>query len=111
MSGQRKDVFKIFDSVTMPFAFLYSGIQVVFSESLKDFSDMFSVFGWRIRIDQNVVNIDKNTDVKEIRKDIIYKSLKRGGSVGKTKGHDCPFKGTILGSEDSLPFLTFVDSN
>ena len=35
--------------------------------------------------------------------------LESGQSIGETKGHNTPLKGTIAGTEGSLPFVPFMD--
>ena len=35
--------------------------------------------------------------------------LESGRSIGETEGHNAPLKGTITGTEGSLPFVPFMD--
>ena len=43
--------------------------------------------------------------VKEVAKDVIHETLESGGSVGKSEGHNQPFKRTIAGTESGFPFF------
>jgi hypothetical protein len=49
-------------------------------------------------------DIDHNTTIKHIAKDVTHEILKNCGTIGKTKRHDLPLKQTILGLKGSLPF-------
>jgi len=50
------------------------------------------MFGYVIGVDKYIIQIDHNTNIQEIGKKIIYKSLESCGSVGKTKGHYRPLE-------------------
>jgi len=43
-------------------------------------------------VDKDVIKIDYYTNIQEIRKDVIYKSLKDSENIGKTKRHHRLFK-------------------
>ena len=72
---------------------------------------MFSVFCRIVGVDENIIKVDDNGDVKHIRKDVVDKALESRGSVGKTKWHNVPFKGTIAGAECGLPFISFGNTD
>jgi hypothetical protein len=79
------------------------------SESSEDFSDLSLVLFFVIRVNEDVIQVYKDTDVEQVRKDVIHKSLKCSRSIGKSERHDTPFKGAILGLEHCFPFVTFSD--
>ena len=85
------------------------GVKSVLSESSEHLLDMFPVVVKIIRVDQNVVQINENAYIQEIRENVIHKMLKSGGGVGKSKGHNAPLKRTISSVEHSFPFGTFTD--
>ena len=43
--------------------------------------------------------------------DVVDKALESHGSIGKSKWHNMPFKGTIAGAECSFPFVTLSYSD
>ena len=47
--------------------------------------------------------------IKQVTEDVIHKTLKSGGHIRKSKGHDVPSKGGIAGVESSFPFIAFLD--
>ena len=73
----------------------------------KDFFDMLSIISYVIRIDQNIIEIDYYSYIKKARENVIHEMLEDSGSIGKTKGYDRPFKGSIVDMECGLLFVTF----
>ena len=71
----------------MEFTFLYFGIKISLVEILKYFFNILVVFRHVIRVDEYIIQIDHNIDVQNVRENVIYKSLKGCGSIGKTEGH------------------------
>ena len=59
---------------------------------LEYFLNMLVMFGHVIQVDEYIIKIDHNTNIQEIRENIVYKLLKDGKSIGKTKRHYKPFK-------------------
>ena len=45
-----------------------------------------------IQVDEYIVQIDHDTDIQEIRENVVYELLKGHGSIGKTERHYRPFK-------------------
>jgi hypothetical protein len=80
-------------------------------ESSEDFSDLSPVLFFIIGVNEDVVQVYKDADVKQVREDVIHKSLKCNRSIGKSERHDTPFKGAISGSECGFPFVTFSDTD
>ncbi len=65
------------------------------------------VFG----IDQDVIQLHHNKDIKLFSKDLVDVALKTGGCVGKSKGHYLVLEVTVSGAEGRLPLVTFSDSH
>jgi hypothetical protein len=110
-SVRGKDVSEVFHTVPVEFAFPGIGIQAMLPESAEDFFDMLFVLGHIVRVDQDVIEVDNDTDVEEVAKDVIHELLKGRRGIGKSKGHYQPFKRAIASAEGSLPFFTFCDVN
>jgi hypothetical protein len=79
------------------------------SESSEDFSDLSPLLFFIIGVNEDVVQVYKDADVEQVRKDVIHKSLKCSRSIGKSERHDTPFEGAVSGSECCFPFVTFSD--
>ena len=54
----------------------------MFAESSEYFPDMSMVFLREVGVDQNVVQIDDNTDVDHIEEDVIHKPLEGCWCIG-----------------------------
>jgi hypothetical protein len=72
---------------------------------------MFPVLRRVVGIDQDVVDIDNNANIKHIAENIIHETLKNHGTVGKTERHDLALKRTVSGLKGCLPFVSFRDSD
>ncbi len=62
-------------------------------------------------IDQDVIQIYHNEDIKLLSKDLIDITLKTSGCVGKSKGHYLVLKVAVSGAKSRLPLVTFSDSH
>jgi hypothetical protein len=81
------------------------------SESSEDFLDLGPVLFFVIGVNEDVVQVYKDADVEQVRKDVIHKSLKCSRSICNSQRHDTPFEGAVSGSEDCFPFVTFLDTD
>ena len=50
--------------------------------------------------------MSSNANIQEITEDVIHETLESCRSIGKSEGHNEPFKRTIVGSESDFPFIT-----
>ncbi|KIM63395.1 hypothetical protein SCLCIDRAFT_1173805, partial [Scleroderma citrinum Foug A] len=82
----------------MELTFLWLGKEIVLLEALEDFTD-------------DVIQIDDNADIEEIREDAIDELLESHGRICQAEGHDIPLKGTIPHAEHSFPFITFCNAD
>jgi hypothetical protein len=106
-----KDVSEVFHTVPVEFAFPGVGIQAMLPESVEDFFDMLFVLGHIIRVDQDVIKVDNDTDVEEVAEDVVHEVLEGHRGIGKSKGHYQPFKRAIASAEGGLLFFTFCNAN
>jgi len=74
------------------FAFLCFGIKTSLAETLEYFFYMPMMLGHVIQVDEYIIQIYYDTDIQNIRENVIHESLEGCGSVGKTKRHYRPFK-------------------
>ena len=58
---------------------------------------------------QDVIQIDDNADIEEIRKDAIDKSLESCRSICQAEGHDIPLEGPISCAERGFPFINLCN--
>ncbi len=68
---------------------------------------LVEVFG----IDQDVIQIHYNEDIKLFSKDLVDVALKTSGCVKKTEGHYLVLEVAVSGAEDYLSLVTFSDSH
>ena len=72
---------------------------------------MFFVFFGVVGIDQDAVKVNDDTDIEQITKNVVHETLEGCRSIGETKRHDEPLKGTIASMESGLPFITFSNAD
>src|SRR5467141_3038742 len=102
----RQHVSEVFAGSDMELTFVCTGKKSVSTESLEYFLNMSFVLGNVVRIDQDVVQIDDDYDVDHIHEDVVHKSLKSCWCISKPFRHYQPVKGTVSGSECTLPFVS-----
>ena len=95
----------------MELTLLWLGEEIVLSEVLEDFMDMFLMGLEVLGVYQDVIQIDDNTDIKEIHEDAIDKSVESCRSICQAKGHHIPLEGTIPHAERGFPFITFCNAD
>jgi hypothetical protein len=108
---QRKDVAEVFNRIAVEFAFLSFHIKLVFAESVENFFDVFPMFFRHVGIEADVINVDKDTNVEEVGKDVVHETLKGCGSIRQTERHNNPFKRTVACAESGFPLVAFTDSD
>ena len=72
----------------MEISFVSSGIETIFSETPEYLPDMFAMEFRIVEVDENIIQVDNNTDIKHVGEDIVHKSLKSGWSIGESERHD-----------------------
>jgi len=67
------------------FTFLCFGIKASLAEMLGYFFNIPVVFKHVTQVDEYTIQIDYNTDIQEIRENIVHELLKSYSNIGKTK--------------------------
>ena len=49
--------------------------------------------------------------MQEITEDVVHEMLESCGSIGKSEGHNEPFKRTVAGLESGFPFITVCNTD
>ena len=78
---------------------------------LEYFFNIPVMFRHVIRINEYIIQIDYDTNIQEVRENVIYELLKSYGSISKTERHYWPFKWSVVCPEDGLTFITIGDVN
>ena len=60
---------------------------------------------------QDIINIANTEDVEVFIESIIHELLGSSRGISKPEVHNKEFKQPILGSEDSFPFVTLLDTD
>ena len=81
----------------------------MFSEVSEHFTDMVTMEIGIVGVDEDVIQINEDANIKEVAKNVTHESLKGGWRIGESERHYTPFKGAIASSECGFPFVTFVD--
>jgi hypothetical protein len=76
---------------------------------MEYFADMFGVILWVIRVDEDVVKVDDDTNVEHVVENIVDEALEGRGSVGKPERHYAPLKGSVSCAEGGFPFISVGD--
>ena len=70
---------------------------------------MFLMISRVVRVDQDVIEVNEYAYIQQVGENIVHEMLECGWSIGKSKGHNTPFKRTIMSREDGFPLITFVN--
>ena len=76
-------------------------------ETTENLANMFLMSCWVSGVNEDVIKVHDDRDIKEIREDAIHKPLECGRRIGETERHYTPLKGAIASAEGSLPLVTF----
>ena len=90
-----KNVAEVFNYISGEMTFVRAGIKSMLLELLDYFVDMFSMFLGVIREDQDVIEIDNDSNIEKIFEDVVHETLESGRCINQTKGHDTPFNRAI----------------
>ena len=78
-------------------------------EATEYLMDVPYMLFFRVGIDEDVNQVYQYAYIKQVAEDVIHKMPKSGGHIRKSKGHDVPFEGAVVGAESSFPFIAFLD--
>jgi hypothetical protein len=76
----------------MKLAFIRTSMKLVKAKPTKDFTDLLPVLRRVVRVNQNVVKVDNDTDIDHVRENVIHEALKTGGSISKSFRYNKPFE-------------------
>ncbi|KIK75127.1 hypothetical protein PAXRUDRAFT_173708 [Paxillus rubicundulus Ve08.2h10] len=105
--GEAKEGLDVLDF--MRFWPIRNGFDFVGGHSQAYLTDMLFLEGHVLGVDEDVIQIDYNTNIEHISKDGIDELLESHQSVGQTERHYQPLIGAIVGVEGSLPFVSGHD--
>ena len=72
---------------------------------------MSLVLGHVVRVYEDIVEVYNYTNIQHITEDVIHKSLKGGGSVGKSERYYQLFKRAVASAKGGFPFVTICYAN
>ena len=72
---------------------------------------MSLVLGHVVRVYEDIVKVYNYTNIQHIAEDVIHKSLKGSGSVGKSEWNYQPFKRAIASAKGGFPFVAIHYAN
>ena len=84
-------------------------IEIVLSEMAEYHTDMSFVLFFRVRVDEDIIQVYQHAYIKQITEDVIHEVLEGSGHVCKSEGHDTPFERAVAGAESGLPFIALTD--
>ena len=102
---------QIFDRFFEEFAFGHVSIHLVFAEDFEDLAEMLLVFPFVLAIDEDVINVDNDTNIEKRFEDVLDQSLKCGWSIGESEWHDLVLIMTISSAESGFFDIILVDSD
>ena len=77
-------------------------MEVKLSKQIKNFYKVLFVLLNIFTKDQNIIQVNQNTLVQQLKKDIIHCPLEGGRGVTQSKGHYYKFKAAKLGAKGSF---------
>ena len=88
-----KDVSEVFHTVLVKLTFSGICVEAVFLEPAEDFFfDVLFVLRHVVGVDDDVVEVDDDTDIEEVTEDVVHETLKGCRGIEKSKRHHQPFK-------------------
>uniref|UniRef100_A0A0W0GFU7 Uncharacterized protein n=1 Tax=Moniliophthora roreri TaxID=221103 RepID=A0A0W0GFU7_MONRR len=93
----------------MELAFLGIIEQAMLLKLLKDLLDMLLVVIHVFRVDEDVIEVDDNTDVQQVSENGVNKMLESSRSVCQSFRNDIPLVRAISGVKCSFPLVTISD--
>ncbi|KAG6863343.1 hypothetical protein C0993_011909 [Termitomyces sp. T159_Od127] len=101
---------QILDLGLLKLALLQFEVELMLAEAFQDLVCNLVVLLKRVSVDEDVVKVYAHYTLHdEVPKDVIHHCLKSGRTVGESKEHDEGFKQSTIGSEGSLPLVSFLN--
>ena len=83
----------------------------MFSELFQDSAYHFHIWlAWIFDVDQNIIQIHHNEDIKLFSEDLVDVALKAGRCIRIAKEHYLVLKVAVSGAEGYLPLIILSDS-
>ena len=82
-----EDVAEVFNFIFVPFTFWWTSVKAILLESSKYFLDVSFVLRHIVRIDEDIIEVNDNTDIEHICEDFVYVMLESSRCIGKSKGY------------------------
>ena len=87
-----EDIAEVFDFIFVPFTFGWTSVKAILVESPKYFLDMSFVLRHIVRVNEDIIKVNDNTDIEHICEDFVHIMLESSRCIGKSEGHHKPFK-------------------
>jgi len=100
-TGGRQDVAEI----STLLSFLWFGIQPVLPELAEDLLDLFMVSSFIGRINENIVEVDDNTNVQHISEDVVHKVLESPKGITNHSNESYLVQKVVFHSSPSVSVL------
>ena len=84
-------------------------IELVSTESGKDFPDVGQVLLQIVGVCQDIIQVYYYGDINHVGEDVIHEPLETCWGIGEPLGHHQPLERPILGPEGGLPFVAIGD--
>ena len=91
-SGQRQYKSEVLHGFSMKFTLRWVQEETILPEPSEYLLDMFNVLFQILGVNEDVVEINHNVGIKEVRKNVIHEVLEHGRHICEPKGHHAPFK-------------------
>ena len=80
-------------------------IELVSTESGKDFPDVGRVLLRIVGVYQDIIQVYYYGDVNHVGEDVVHEPLETRWGIGEPLGHHQPLERPVLGPESGLPFV------
>ena len=95
----------------MKLTFQQLSIELVLTESQQDIVDVALVFIKVSWVDQDVIKVDNDTDIKKVFQQFIDIALEHHRHISESKWHDQVLIVAVSGVKCHLPFIPSTDPN
>ena len=102
---------QIQDLIEPEFALGELGIELMFTESVENQTEVLSVILFILGEYQDVIQIHKHKFVGVGVENVVHHSREGRWSISEAKRHDCILIGTVAHSEDNLVDIFFTNAN
>ena len=101
------DEIKIFDFFNIEFTFVNIKLKTGVLKLSEDYLNMNLMVLSVLTVNQNIVNVDSDKNIKAVSEDVIDVALKESWDFTEFKEHDEVFEQTVTDVHSSLSLLSF----